>query len=128
MLRQEKLQTSVVTESTEAAETKEAQKIDTGTETGTEVEKILIEEMDTGLLPGTTEATNLAGIEKNVITGLPGIETGQGKIQETATETIPEVQMHTNAPGLKNFYPGLFCKGMQLFCCPGSRLCCNLCQ
>ena len=122
MLRQEKLQMSVVTESTEAAETKEVHGIDTGTETGTEVEKILTGGMDTGPLLRITEATSLAGIGKNVITGHPETGTGQGTIQEIATEMIHEGQMHTNDPGLKSFCQGLFHKGMQPSWYPHSTL------
>lgn len=112
MLHQESHQTNVDTESTGAAETRKAQGIGTETETVTGKEKILTEGISTGLPPRTIGAISLVGIGMSVITGLPGIETGQEMIHENATGKTLVEQTLTNDLGLKSFCPGLLPQGV----------------
>ena len=109
MLRQESLQRSDAIESTGAVEIRTVQ--GTEIETGTGAERTLKRQMDTGLPPGSIEATSLVGTGMNAITGHLGTEKDQEMILETVIERIHVDKMHTNDPGPKSFFQGLPCPG-----------------
>ena len=114
MLHQASLQTSVDTENTRAAETGMVQKTGTEIRRGTGV-KIVTERTATGLLPGITGVTNLAGIEMNVITGHPGTGRGHGRILETDRGRILEVKRRSRGQGHKNFCQDRLHQGLWMY-------------
>lgn len=103
---------NAVIESTGVAKTETVPGIGTETETVTGNEKILTGGTSTGLPPRTTRAISLVGIGMSVITGLPGIETGQETIHETITGKTLVDQTLTNDLGLRSFCPGLLLQGV----------------
>ena len=103
---------NIVIESTGVAKTETVPGIGTEIETVTGKEKILTGGTSTGLPPRTTGAISLVGIGMSVITGPPGIETGQETTHETITGKTLVDQILINDLGLRSFCPGLLRQGV----------------